>query len=118
MSIVIEVKNKQTEFEPGDTVSGTVFWDVAKDPKRVTLNLFWYTDGKGSQDLEIITSLEIESFSCRGEKAFSFELPGEPYSFSGKLISICWALEVFVKKGSAKQQYEFVLGPGGREVRL
>ena len=118
MSIRIEVNNDQKEFEPGQTLSGKVIWDVDKDPQCVSLNLFWSTDGKGSEDVEVVDSLDIDSFSRSGEKDFQFELPSEPYSFSGKLISICWALEAFVKKGSDKDSYELIIGPGGKEVQV
>ena len=118
MSIRIEVENNQKEFEPGDSISGKVFWDLTKEPKRVSVNLLWYTDGKGSEDLEVVDSMEIESFNFRGSKGFTFVLPDEPYSFSGTLISICWTLEAFAKKSKDKDQYELVVAPNGKEVRL
>ncbi len=118
MSIHIEIENNQKEFEPGDAISGKVTWDLENEPKKVSVNLLWYTDGKGSEDLEVVDSMEVESFSCRGNKSFSFVLPDEPYSFSGTLISICWTLEAFAKKGTDKDHYDIVVAPNGKEVRL
>lgn len=117
MSITIDVDKSQTEFQPGDRISGHISWELDKEPKKVTLNLFWYTEGKGSQDVGVVDSVVIDTLNRSDTVEFSFQLPEEPYSYSGKLISICWALEAFVKKGKDKAQYELVVAPGGVEVR-
>jgi len=118
MSITITVDRGQTHFNTGETISGQISWELEKDPKKVTLNLFWYTAGKGSQDVGVVDSLVIDTLNRSDSMAFSFQLPEEPYSYSGKLISICWALEAFVKKGKDKDQYELVVAPEGYEICL
>ena len=47
---------------------------------------------------------------------FEFNLPPSPYSFSGRLITLSWGVEVVTDKQS--DVAEFVLSPHGREVLL
>lgn len=51
-------------------------------------------------------------------RAFRFQLPEAPYSFSGKLISLAWALELIAYPSKEVVRREIVLAPGGSEVRL
>jgi hypothetical protein len=54
----------------------------------------------------------------QGRRAFRFVVPEEPYSFSGKLISLTWALEAVAQPGERMGRRELVVGPGAREVVL
>src|ERR1043166_4380135 len=51
-------------------------------------------------------------------RAVGLRLPESPYSFSGKLISLVWALELVAEPSKEVIRREFVLAPGGEEVRL
>ena len=52
------------------------------------------------------------------DRSFSLRLPREPYSFSGKLISLVWALELIVEPGSNVTRQELVMSASGKEVVL
>lgn len=52
------------------------------------------------------------------DRAFSLALPRQPYSFSGKLISLVWALELIVEPGANVARQAFVMSASGREVVL
>ena len=45
-------------------------------------------------------------------------LPAGPYSFSGRLISLIWALELVAEPGNHVARVEITLGPDGQEVVL
>jgi hypothetical protein len=45
-------------------------------------------------------------------------LPETPYSFSGRLISLLWALELVAPPSKTVGRQELVVAPGGQEVRL
>jgi hypothetical protein len=45
-------------------------------------------------------------------------LPEGPYSFSGKLISLIWALELACSPGSETVRREITVSPTGHEIVL
>jgi hypothetical protein len=105
-------------YKPGETISGRVTWQVDTAPESAELRLFWYTRGKGTQDVENVNSVVFQTPQMNDERTFSLTLPREPYSFSGKLISLVWALELIVEPGSNVERQEFVLSASGTEVVL
>ncbi len=60
----------------------------------------------------------VETPGSRGERDFSFELPLGPYSFSGSLITLAWALELVAIPSSEIERVEFVVAPTPVELRL
>ena len=49
---------------------------------------------------------------------FTLPLPREPYSFSGTLISLTWAIELIVEPGGRVDRCEFVMSGTGHEIAL
>ena len=47
----------RASFVPGESVSGTATWELETDPQSIELRLFWYTTGKGDQDLDVVQRL-------------------------------------------------------------
>lgn len=113
----IEMDGGRTTFLPGEPISGQVSWSYVDAPKSIDIRLFWYTEGRGRQDVVLENELEIDDPSRTGSQTFSFEAPAEPYSFSGQLISILWAIEAVGNKGFT-ERVELVIGPDGQEVRV
>jgi hypothetical protein len=93
-------------------------WRVDEPPQKVDLRLFWFTSGKGTQDVEVIAEVGSDAASIAGEMPFSFELPLGPYSFSGSLITLSWALELVVQPGGHSERIDLVVAPTAVEVRL
>lgn len=112
----IETENLQTDFLPGQIIRGRARWHVMKDPKRAALRLLWYTVGKGTEDVGVADEREFQNPDALGDEAFEFAAPPAPWSFSGKLISLVWALELTVGGESVRQ--EIILSPTGREILL
>lgn len=78
----------------------------------------WYTSGKGSTDINLMESLDFSPSQTYGSESFRFTLPAAPYSFSGKYISLHWALELVSQPGSLNSKTEFTLSPSGQEIVL
>lgn len=117
--LAISVDRGRTAFAPGDTVCGTLQWTCDAPPGAIELRLLWYTQGRGDRDAGVAHRLRIESPAAIGSTAFEFAAPSGPYSCSGRLVSICWALEAVVAQdGGAVARSELVIAPDGREVAL
>jgi hypothetical protein len=118
VSLTIEIPDGRRAFRPGDRIEGTVSWYLEADPKSVELRLFWYTQGKGTQDVEIVQGVPFDNPGAVDSRAFSVELPLAPYSFSGKLISLLWALELVAEPGGETARLEITVSPTGVEILL
>ena len=85
---------------------------ISKEPQSVELRLLWYTQGKGDQDV----AAGRPPWRCAnpGEdeiRPFDIRLPEGPFSFSGKLISLVWALEAVAEPGSRAERLEITVSP-------
>jgi len=118
MTMRIEIDEDRRWFLPGETVSGRMTWDIDDELEAVELRLFWHTAGKGTEDVEIVRELRVDTPESRGERGFSFELPLQPYSFSGSLITLAWALELVALPGGELDRRELVVAPTPVEIRL
>lgn len=119
MSLIqVQIRDGYTAFRPGDVVEGTVLWQLEPPPTEIEARLFWYTRGKGDQDVGIVETLPYDNPAPTDRRPFRFQLPNGPYSFSGKLISLEWAVEVVAQPGDVAGRAEFILSPTGDEIRL
>ncbi|MEO5821001.1 MAG: hypothetical protein ABIT71_10870 [Vicinamibacteraceae bacterium] len=114
----IELTDGRTSFRPGESISGRVTWRVEIEPGSVELRLFWYTSGKGTQDVGVVQTMTFASPRLQDQRDFTLPLPREPFSFSGALISLAWAIELIVEPGTVVERCEFVLSSTGQEVVL
>jgi hypothetical protein len=115
--LVIQLEDNRTSFQPGQTVSGGASWNVDR-LKSAEVRLFWYTTGRGTRDAQIIASQQIPNPPPAGQTTFSFQLPDEPYSFTGKLISLHWAIELVIESGDHAASAPLTLTPTGSEIIL
>ena len=123
MSATLEIKvdYDNSQFTPGETISGTVMWAAPAGTEGIALRLFWFTRGRGTQEIELVderTWPVSPSASSQGNEKFAFVLPAEPYSFSGRLITLIWALEAVALPSETSKRFEFTLSPNGREIEL
>jgi hypothetical protein len=121
----IDLDEREDEgFLPGEILSGRVSWTVDSTPDSVELRLFWYTQGKGSEDVGVVETASFDRPSRQEQRPFRFPLPMEPFSFSGTLISLIWALELVVIPGSESTEdegaarREIVVSPTRKEILL
>jgi hypothetical protein len=114
----IELAGGRTSFTPGEPLSGRAMWRVDEQPSSAELRLFWYTSGKGTQDVGVVTTTAFDAPRMQDQRDFTLPLPREPYSFSGTLISVIWAIELIVEPGDHVERREFVLSATGQEITL
>jgi hypothetical protein len=117
LEITTEFNN--VAFVPGDTVRGKVSWrsDSPQPLESAEIRLFYYTAGKGTRDVILVDSIQFDLPGPSDQREYEFQLPEGPYSCSGKLVSIVWALELQLG-GNATERLEFTLSPTGEEINL
>lgn len=115
--IHLQLVDDKLNYRPGDLLEGVVFWDLPEAPATIELRLFWQTQGKGTQDVEIVHVEKFDRPVKQDRRPFRISLPIGPYSVSGKLVSVVWGVEVVTSTGSAGNT-GIVLSPTGQELRL
>jgi hypothetical protein len=114
-TITVKAGDDMRARRPGDVIELTFEWSLDEAPSSVEARLFWFTQGKGTQDIVIIET-QPATAAARGDQRFRFRLPEAPYSFSGRLISLTWAVELVAD--DLAERWEFRLAPDGKEVVL
>lgn len=114
----IDLPDDAEVHRPLSSVRGEIAWQLEAAADALELRLFWYTEGRGDRDAGIARTLRIEAPGRTGRQAFELDLPSGPYTFSGALISLVWALELIALPGDLSVRREIVVGPGGGEVML
>ena len=114
----IETTDNKTAFLPGDDISGIAVWQLDKPVEAVEVRLFWYTEGKGTQDVGIAQTVRFDNLEQQGGRPFSIKTPNGPYSLSGKLISIIWALEIIALPSAETERLNIIISPTGAEILL
>jgi len=112
-------------FLPGEVVKGMATVTPEKDvqAKRVAIQLVWYTEGRGDRDMGIIEELPggggLLTAGMPISQGFQFTLPMEPWSFSGELVNIVWAIRVVIEPDKGKPgtyEYDFIMSPAGQPL--
>ncbi len=116
--IRLGLRENQTAFRPGEPIAGAVLWEFAKAPANAEVRLVWFTRGKGTEDGGIAATFTLEAPPAADTREFTFDAPNGPYSFSGTLIAVLWAVEFIAKPGSEFQRIEIVIAPDAREISL
>ena len=114
---MISVMLEKKAWQPKQQVKGTVTWHLDKPPRDLVVRLFWYTQGRGTEDLEVIDQVGVEA-AQQGQMSFSLQLPEGPYTFSGKLISVIWAVKCVARPSNECGREEFVMSPTEKELML
>ena len=116
--ISLSTSDGRTEFSPGERLDVTIDWQLAERPRAVAVRLVWYTRGKGDTDVCVVDEERFENPQAFQRRECTFQLPEAPFSFSGKLVSLVWAVEVVLPEEELAGHAELVMGPGGREARV
>ena len=119
---MLKINLEKTSFKPGNTISGDIVWSNERpETENIEARLIWYTEGKGDQDVEVVDSISFEltgNSTQNGQGRFEFVAPHRPSSFSGKLISLMWAIEAIVYPGKNGERTDIVVSRTGREIVL
>lgn len=113
----LETHEDQTRFAPGQVVHGLAGWELDAPPKAVELRLVWHTQGKGDRDVKVAHRQPLTTDAAVDAQLFELTLPTQPYSFSGRLIALAWALELVIDDRHSTR-LELVIAPGAEELDL
>jgi hypothetical protein len=116
--LAIHLDDDRTAFEPGETIPASLDWSLSDPPDAIELRVVWNTVGKGTTDIGIEHVVTIDSPNLSESRRVDVPLPHAPYSFSGKLVSLVWALELVALPSGESTRQEITIAPGGGEVRL
>jgi len=116
--LTLQTTNGGTWFKPGELIEGRASWHLEGEADAIEVRLFWYTTGKGSQNVEIVRRLRVDAPDTSAHHDFSIRTPKGPYSFSGKLITLAWAIELVVLPGGETKRLDLLIGPAPVEVDL
>jgi hypothetical protein len=114
----LELADGKTRYRPGGMLEGVAFWELDQAPRSLEVRLYWRTQGKGTVDLEIVRSVKFDGAGARDRRSFQIPLPPGPYSFSGKLVSVVWGVELVAEPKGDAANVEITMSPTGEEVRL
>lgn len=116
--MTISIENKKTGYLPGEELRGSIEWDLPQEAKKVELILFWYTAGEGNRETEIVHEQDFDVTRQKDRHDFKIRLPEAPYSFSGKLFSISWCLELSSDTDKKAVREEIVISHTGDKIIL
>lgn len=117
--LTLHVPDVHRSVVPQDTVQGEATWWLDNTPRWVEVRLFWHTEGKGTTDVQVVQRQRFESPGAHETRPFSLTLPDCPYSFSGRLISLVWSVELVCSVAAeAAPRVDLVMSPSGREIRI
>ncbi len=114
----LQTRDGRSAFEPGETIEVRADWQLDAPCDAIELRLVWHTAGKGDTDLSVVESQrqdaprQFDSWEC------TMQLPDAPYSFSGKLITLIWGLELVALPSDESSRLDITLAPGGKEILL
>ncbi len=114
----IGTREERKHYRPGEELVGAAGWELDKAPAAVEVRLIWFTRGKGTEDVGVVDTVRFDETKAAEARPFRFRLPDAPHSFSGKLISLIWAVEAVALPSKEAARFEFALGPEGRELVL
>jgi hypothetical protein len=118
MSLAIQTCDQKTAFSPRESVAGDISWQLDTPPKSAELRLLWRTSGRGVSDVCVVETVNFENPQATESRPFAFTLPEGPYSFSGALITLRWALELSVDPGNQVACVDLIVAPEGTPVKL
>ena len=114
----LEIDGNRTALTPGAPITGHVTWRVDRQPRSAELRLFWHTAGKGTDEVGVVETLTFAAPRPEDRRDFALVAPRKPFSFSGTLISLAWAIELVVEPGGHVERRDLVISSTGREVVL
>jgi hypothetical protein len=114
----LETVGGRREYAPGDSVELEVEWQLLEAADAIEVRLVWYTVGKGDQDISVVEVERFDDPPLYNRRRCTCVLPEAPYSFSGRLISLVWCVELIVLPRGPSRRLDLTVGPDRREVLL
>ena len=116
--IDLKLINERSSFKPGSILKGSIIWNIDIVPETITISLCYWTEGRGTQDAVSVAKHEVKITNSSGEQPFEFLIPNSPWSFSGKLISINWAVAAEIRSKKLFTLIPITISPTAAEINL
>lgn len=116
--LAIQTGDDRAAFHPAETITVEARWELDSEPEALEVRLVWNTSGKGTTDIGVEKTVSLDAPGLSGSRRLDVELPAAPYSFSGKLVSLIWALELVALPSGESSRKEITIAPNQREVLL
>lgn len=107
-----------TWFRPGSELIGTASWTLVEEAAALEVRLLWHTAGKGTRDVAVVDQHRYERPDPRGSVEFRFRLPEGPVAFTGRLITLAWAIELVVLPSEDSTRLDIQVGPQPVELDI
>lgn len=115
----IELDEGRTTFSPDEVIRGRAIWMQSGVVQSARVCLVWYTEGKGTRDMDVAHDASLPVMVSSSGHPFELTAPAEgPFSFSGKLISLLWAVELVIEPGGKTVQQSITISPTGLAIDL
>ncbi|MFO1489794.1 MAG: hypothetical protein U1F77_07720 [Kiritimatiellia bacterium] len=112
----IELENGRTAFRPGETIRGFAAWRIDRSLRRVVLHLSWRTEGVGTRNTDLAGQIVVDDPPSTGKHDFEITAPPMPHSYSGRLLSILWTLDLFTEPDTESHSVDLVISPTGEPL--
>ncbi len=117
----IAVRKQPAEYEPGEEIAGGAQWQLDRKPESVEARLLWHTVGSGGrshEDVGVVATVRFDAPREDDTRSFRFTAPPAPYSFSGQLVTLTWAVELVALPHKENARVEISIAPGGKPLEL
>lgn len=114
----IAARKQPAHFKPGEEIAGAAQWSLKHAPKSMEVRLLWHTSGRGIEDVCVAATVQFEAPLQDDTRPFTITAPEAPYSFTGSLITLQWALELVALPSRENARIDIVIAPGGETVNL
>ena len=117
--MTIDLHINKEHYLPNETLRGSITYKNVNREEKLILILYWYTTGMSELDTHKHLTLDFSPPSESGQQEFFIQLPNHPYSFSGKLITLTWALKLSrINSEMAIIKKIFISPINGKEIQL
>ena len=119
--IKIAVRKLPAEYEPGEEIAGGAQWQLDRPPQSVEARLLWHTVGRGGrshEDVGVVATVSFDAPRQDDTRSFQFTAPLAPYSFSGQLVTLTWAVELVALPHKENARVDLSIAPGGKALEL
>ena len=119
--VKIAVRKQPAEYEPGEEIAGGAQWQLDRSPESVEARLLWHTVGRGGrshEDVGVVSTVRFDAPQRDDTRSFRFTAPLAPYSFSGQLVTLTWAVELVALPHKENSRVELSIAPGGKPLEL
>ncbi|MBI1206305.1 MAG: hypothetical protein GC191_03330 [Azospirillum sp.] len=117
LSAHIELTGGHTFLLPGDLLGGSVRWRLDERLREAAVQLIWFVRGKGGAEDRVVATIPFDAPGSVDDRVFELGLPAGPYSFSGRLFTLSWAVRLILDGAVAAHQ-DIVLSPTRQPIAV